>query len=92
MKGTKKPQKKKKPVIDPPAGISKNGKDTCVVCQLPGVPEESIRIYLDRTRLVISASGKDGDIIKKIEVPEGSRISSKKYRDCILELILEEPG
>jgi HSP20 family molecular chaperone IbpA len=69
MKRPKKPWKTVKPIIVPPVGISKNGKLICVLCHLHGVLEENIKIDLDRTRLVISASKEEGDIKKKNHCP-----------------------
>ncbi|MFZ2073007.1 MAG: hypothetical protein WB986_05300 [Methanoregula sp.] len=91
MSGIKKPQKHEKSVIVPPAGISRSGTSICVVCQLPGVHEEKIRIDLEQTRLIISAVNENGKIAKKITVPAGSWIRQKKFRDGILEIILELP-
>jgi HSP20 family molecular chaperone IbpA len=87
----KKQRKTKKTLIVPPAGISGSGTSICVVCQLYGIPEEKIRIDLDRTQLVVSAAHENEMVKRIITVPEGSRISSKKFHDGILEVILERP-
>ena len=63
------------------------------LCRMP-VPRcflEKIRIDLEQTRLIISAVNENGKIVKKITVPAGSWIRQKKFRDGILEIILELP-
>jgi HSP20 family molecular chaperone IbpA len=87
----KKEQKDKKIVIVPPTGISENGRSICIISQLHGIPEEDIRIDLEKTQLIISALLRTETVMRKITVPAGSRISRKKFRDGILEIILERP-
>jgi len=89
MSGTKEPEKRKKPIVVPQVNISRCGTSICVVCQLPNVPEEKIRIDLERNRLIISAEKEEGKIVKKLMVPAGSWIRQKKFHDGILEIILE---
>ena len=91
MGTTKKKQKEEIPVIVPPTGISENGESICIISQLHGVPEEDIRIDLEKTQLTISALMRTEKLLRKVTVPEGSRISKKKFRDGILEIILERP-
>ena len=87
----KKKRKDEKNVIVPPTGISERGGSICIVSQLHGIPEEDIRIDLEKTQLVISALIRTEKVIRKIIVPDGSRISKKKFSDGILEIILERP-
>lgn len=89
--GTTRKPKKEKTVIVPPAGVSESGRQICVITHLHGIPEEQIRIDLDRTRLIITSSKTDTPVKKTIRVPEGSRICRKKFRDGILEITLERP-
>ena len=87
---TRKP-KKKKTIFAPPTGISENGGSICIISLLYGIPEEDIRIELEKRQLVISALMPDAIVKREILVPEGSRIVKRKLRDGILEIILETP-
>jgi HSP20 family molecular chaperone IbpA len=91
MSTTRKQRKDTKPVIVPPTGISEDGSSILIVSQLHGIPEEDIRIDLEKTQLIISALMRTETVMRKITVPEGSRISRKKFRDGILEIVLERP-
>jgi len=91
MAPVKKQQKDEKTIIVPPTGISESGRLICIVSQIHGIPEEEIRIDLEKTQLVISTSNEKTAVLQTITVPEGSRISKKKFRDGILEIILERP-
>jgi|WetSurMetagenome_2_1015567.scaffolds.fasta_scaffold08803_4 HSP20 family molecular chaperone IbpA len=96
MAPAKKQRKDEKTIIVPPTGISESGRLICIISQIHGIPEEEIRIDLEKTQLVISTSNKSTSnkktaILQTIAVPEGSRISKKKFRDGILEIILERP-
>jgi HSP20 family molecular chaperone IbpA len=91
MGTTKRLRKEKKIVIVPPTGISENGRSICIISQLHGIPEEDIRIDLEKTQLIISALVRTEKVMRKITVPDGSQISKKKFRDGILEIILERP-
>jgi HSP20 family molecular chaperone IbpA len=82
----------KKNVIAPPTGVSENGRAICIISQLHGIPEEDIRIDLEKSQLVISALVRKERVMQRVTVPEGSRISRKKFRDGILEIILERPS
>jgi HSP20 family molecular chaperone IbpA len=91
MATAKKAQKTTRAVIVPPTGVSEAGRSICIISQLHGIPEEEIRIDLDKTQLCISAPRQNEMVMRKITVPEGSRISKKKFHDGILELVLERP-
>jgi HSP20 family molecular chaperone IbpA len=84
-------KKNKKTIIVPPTGVTENGKSICITSQLPDIPEEKIRIDLERTRLIISASKQNEKVMREIIVPDGSRISEKKFKDGVLEIILDRP-
>lgn len=86
-----KKKKGEKTIISPPTGISQSGRSIIIISQLHGIPEENIRIDLEKKQLIISASKPDAMVMRKISVPEGSRISKKRFRDGILEVILERP-
>jgi HSP20 family molecular chaperone IbpA len=91
MAPVKKQEKDEKTIIVPPTGISESGRLICIISQIHGIPEEEIRIDLEKTQLVISTSNDKTALLQTITVPEGSRISKKKFRDGILEIILERP-
>jgi HSP20 family molecular chaperone IbpA len=91
MRTTKTKQKPDKNIIVPPTGISEYGRSICIISQMHGIPEEDIRIDLERSQLIISATVRTGTVMRKIAVPAGSRISRKKFRDGILEITLERP-
>jgi HSP20 family molecular chaperone IbpA len=91
MSTTKKHPADDTSLIIPPTGISENDHTICIVSHLHGIPEEDIRIDLEKTRLTISAVIRTGKVLQKVTIPEGSRISKKKFRDGILEIILEKP-
>jgi HSP20 family molecular chaperone IbpA len=88
----KKRSRKEAPAITvPPTGISEQGRSICIIMHLHGIPEENVRIDLEKVQLIVSAAKPDGQFLQKITVPSGSRISRKKFRDGILELTLERP-
>ena len=91
MSTTKTPPNHEKDIIVPPTGISENGRSILVVSHLHGIPEEDIRIDLEKSRLTISAVVRTGKVLRKVSIPEGSTISKKKFRDGILEITLERP-
>jgi HSP20 family molecular chaperone IbpA len=76
-------------VITPLTYVTETGGTICVNCQLHGVPEEEIRIDLERDQLILRATKQDVTYFQKIGVPEGLRITRKKFRDGILEIVLE---
>ena len=89
MAPVKKQEKDEKTIIVPPTGISESGRLICIISQIHGISEEEIRIDLEKNQLVISTSNDKTALLQTITVPEGSRISKKKFRDGILEIILE---
>jgi HSP20 family molecular chaperone IbpA len=91
MAAVKIQRKDEKIITVPPTSISESGRLICIVSQIHGIPEDEIRIDLEKTQLVISSANEKTAILQTITVPEGSRISKKKFRDGILEIILERP-
>lgn len=85
----KKQKKIKQTAKTPPTEISRTPKSIYVRCLLNGISEEKIRIDLEHNRLTISAANDDEIILKKIKVPSGSYISSKKFHEGVLEILLE---
>jgi HSP20 family molecular chaperone IbpA len=80
-----------KAIIALPVDVVETGGSICVTCQLYGIPEEEIRIDLERNQLILYASKQHETYQQKISLPEGLHISKKKFRDGILEIILERP-
>jgi len=82
---------RKKNVSISPARVYRGKKTIRVCCELAGIPEEKIRIDLEKKRLSISAVTGDGDLVRKIRVPDGAWISRKEFRDGQLEIELMRP-
>lgn len=82
-------QDDEKSVVAPLTDVTETGGSICVTCHLPGIPEEEIRIDLEKGQLTLYALKQNETYMRKIKVPEGSRIINKKFRDGILELTLE---
>jgi HSP20 family molecular chaperone IbpA len=91
MGTVKKKKKVEKNTIVPSTGISETGISFKIICQLPGIPEEAIRIDREGTQLIISTSNQNATVVQKITVPEDSYICKKNFRDGVLEIILERP-
>jgi len=85
------PRRDNQTLIVPPTGVSENGRSICIVSLLHGIPEENIRIDLEKNQLIISAQDRAERVMRKVTVPEDSRISKKRFRDGILEITLERP-
>jgi HSP20 family molecular chaperone IbpA len=86
------PQDEGKAIIAPPTEVTDNGGFLCVTCHLHGIPEEEIRIDLEKSQLTLRASKQNETYLRIVTVPEGSRITRKKFHDGILEIILERPS
>lgn len=84
--------KKNSLAFDPPISMTDDGRRRCIRVDLPGVPEEKIRIDLEKTTFTVSISGDENTLRKAIQVPEGVRIFKKKFADGVLEIILEKPA
>ena len=91
MTAKRRPRKEAPAVTAPPTGISESGRSICIIMHLHGIPEEEVRIDLEKAQLIVSAAEPNRLFRQKITVPTGSRISRKKFRDGILELIIERP-
>jgi HSP20 family molecular chaperone IbpA len=76
-------------IVTPLTEVTETGGSICVTCHLQGIPEEEIRIDLEKGQLTLYASKQNEMYLRKITVPEGSRITRKKFHDGILELTLE---
>ncbi len=80
--------------IEPVTDLQDIGTILRVVVELPGLPEEKIKIDLEKTILAIHAS--DGAIRYKkvIRLPCEVRLSRKRFFNGTLELVLEKtiPG
>jgi HSP20 family molecular chaperone IbpA len=61
-----------------------------VLVELPGVDETKIRIELENHTLVIIASDRKKIYKKEIPLSQRPRISSKKFRNGVLEITLEK--
>jgi HSP20 family molecular chaperone IbpA len=84
--------KKDSMAFDPPISMTDDGGRSYIRIDLPGVPEEKIRIDLEKTTFTVSVSGDENALRKAIWVPEGVRIFKKKFSDGVLEIILEKPA
>jgi HSP20 family molecular chaperone IbpA len=80
-----------KTFIVPPC-ISDSGTSICIISRLHEILEEDIRIDLEKTSLTITALAGPEKVMRNITVPEGLRISRKKYRDGILTIVLDRPA
>ncbi|MGB9177482.1 MAG: Hsp20/alpha crystallin family protein [Methanoregula sp.] len=90
--GTVKKQKKvEQNTIVPSTGVSETGISFKIICQLPGISEDAIRIDLEGTHLTISVSNQNPTVVQKVTVPEDSYLCKKKFRDGVLEIVLEQP-
>ena len=77
--------------FDPPLRMTTEGRYIHISIALPGVSEEQIRIDLEKTTFTVSVL-KTGKMLKTdIRVPEGTRLSKKKFADGVLDLTLEKP-
>jgi HSP20 family molecular chaperone IbpA len=91
MGTVKKKKKVEKNTIVPSTSVSETGISFKIICPLPKIPEEAIRIDLEGTQLIISTLNHDTATVQKITVPENSYICKKKFSDGVLEIILERP-
>ncbi len=74
--------------FNPPVSITESNSHLTITIGLHGVPEEKIRIELEKTILMVMVSD-DGKLLRKIiHVPEGVHIFKKKFSNGILEVIL----
>jgi len=73
-----------------PFRLSLDGDSIQILAELPGICEEKIRLDLETTTLVISATDGDTRYKKKISLPWEARLGRKRFRRGILELTLEK--
>jgi HSP20 family molecular chaperone IbpA len=73
-----------------PFRLSVDGDRIQVIAELPKISGEKIRLDLEGTILVISATDGDTRYKKKISLPWDARLGSKKFRKGVLELTLEK--
>ncbi len=91
MNTANKKKKGEKPSIVSSTGISETGISFKIICHLPGISEEEIRIDREGTRLIISTSNQNPTLVQNITVPADSYICKKKFHDGTLEITLERP-
>ncbi|MDD1710999.1 MAG: hypothetical protein LUQ37_08855 [Methanoregulaceae archaeon] len=87
----KKQKNGEKITLVPSTGITETGISFKILCYLPEIPEEAIRIHLDDAQLIIATSNQNETVVQKITVPVDSYICKKKFREGVLEIILERP-
>jgi HSP20 family protein len=63
-----------------------------ISANLPGVLEENIRIDLENNTLKIFATNDGKKYQKTITIPGEFRVSQKKFRDGVLNIVLEKAG
>jgi len=80
--------------VQPAVNVTDNDSSICVIAKLPGAREETIRIDIERSSLIISASGNGKQYKKEVSLPSPVRFSNKRFRNGILELYFEKtsPG
>lgn len=76
--------------IEPETTFLDEGKFFRILTKLPGIAEEKVRIELEQATITITGSNDVYSYKKVIRLPCEARFSSKRFADCILELILEK--
>jgi len=79
-----------KKTIEPVVTLSDEGTCIRVMAELPGIREEMIRIDLERSTLIISASDNGKRYKKEISLPARTRFGTKRFRNGVLDLLLEK--
>jgi HSP20 family molecular chaperone IbpA len=77
--------------FDPPVRRTDTGRELHLCIGLPGITEEQIRLDLEKSSLTVSILDHGRPVKKTIRVPQGTRVSRKKFSDGILEIFLEKP-
>jgi HSP20 family molecular chaperone IbpA len=72
-----------------PYRVSVDGDLVHVAVELPGISEEKIRLDLDRTTLIVSATDSGRVVRTPIGLPWRVRLGKKTFRKGVLELTLE---
>lgn len=78
--------------FEPPVIMTDEGSCICLRISLPGVMEEQIRIDLEKTTCTVCVSDKERMVTKTLRVPQGARLSRKKFSDGVLEIFLDKSG
>ncbi|MDD1661342.1 MAG: Hsp20/alpha crystallin family protein [Methanomicrobiales archaeon] len=73
-----------------PFKLSIEGDRIHVLAELAGITEEKIRLDLEATTLVISATDGERRYTKKIPLPWEAKLGRKRFRKGVLELTLEK--
>jgi len=73
-----------------PFRLSVEGDRIHVLAELAGITEERIRLDLEATTLLISATDGDRWYKKKISLPWEAKLGKKRFRKGVLELTLEK--
>ena len=76
---------------EPSIGIAEDDRYIRISSILPGLTEEQLRMEIEDETLTISAVNGEGLYKKEIPVPARTRFSRKRFREGILEIILEKP-
>ncbi|MDD1695931.1 MAG: Hsp20/alpha crystallin family protein [Methanoregula sp.] len=77
-------------IIEPVSTMHDDGTCFHITVELPGVPEEKIRIDLEKSTVAIHASYDSVMFRKMVRLPYDVRLSRKKFSNGTLELILEK--
>jgi HSP20 family molecular chaperone IbpA len=86
------PEKEKRPeneTIEPLTDVFDEDSRLRIVAEMPGIPEEKIKITHRGSKLSIFASDAGKKYKKEIAVPWKGTIVKKRYQNGILEIILE---
>ena len=78
--------------IEPEITLLDDGKFLRVLAEMPGIPEEKIKINLDNssTSITIVASDTVKEYKKVITIPREVSFSKKRFSNGVLELTLEK--
>lgn len=79
-------------VFEPTVIMTDEGSSMCLRISLPGIAEEQIRIDLEKTTCTICVSDKDRVVRNALRVPQGARLSRKKFSGGVLEIFLDKSG
>lgn len=77
---------------EPATTLMDEGKFLRILAELPGIPEERIKIDLEKTTVTILASDTVRQFKKIITIPCEVRLYKKRFSNGLLELILEKNG
>ncbi len=86
-----KKRKHQKKVVEPVIDLSEDVRHIHIHAELPGIPEEKIKIYLEKNILTLIGPDDRRMYRKEIVVPPGSRLCRKTFAAGLLKLTLEKP-